>query len=187
MIILVDMDSTIADFESGFLEYFRNMHSSLPYIPLEQRNSFYLEGQYPEDIVYDILSTKGFFYGLKPIPGSIKAIGKLKELGNEIYFCTSPTKEYKYCVVEKIDWIQKHFGSEWIRRIIITYDKSIVHGDYLIDDNPDILSTSEPFWKHVIYDQPYNRHIKNKDRINWNNWHYVLGKQTERNEKKDSV
>lgn len=35
-------------------------------------------------------------------------------------------------------WIEKHFGHEFLEQIILTRDKTVVSGDILIDDKPDI-------------------------------------------------
>jgi len=31
-------------------------------------------------------------------------------------------------------WVKQHLGAEWMKRIIITCDKTLIHGDLLIDD-----------------------------------------------------
>ena len=43
--------------------------------------------------------------------------------GFNIYICTSPIKTSKYCTQEKINWITKHLGMEWLERLIICQDK----------------------------------------------------------------
>lgn len=35
---------------------------------------------------------------------------------------------------EKAQWIQKYFGTEGLKRLILFGNKSLVKGDYLIDD-----------------------------------------------------
>lgn len=44
--VLVDMDGVLCDFEGHFLKVFREKHPDLPFIPLENRNTFYLADQY---------------------------------------------------------------------------------------------------------------------------------------------
>ena len=65
-------------------------------------------------------------------------------------------------------------GNDWIRNIILTNDKTVVKADILIDDKPVITGVENPEWEHIIFDQPYNRQIKDKRRIDWGNWKSVI-------------
>ena len=47
-------------------------------------------------------------------------------------------------------------GEDWIKRIILTKDKTIINADMLVDDRPQIQGATIPSWEHIIYDQPYN-------------------------------
>ena len=47
MIILVDLDGVIANFESNFLKLWREQYPDYPYIPLDERDGFYLESSIP--------------------------------------------------------------------------------------------------------------------------------------------
>ncbi|MBM3256507.1 MAG: hypothetical protein FJZ04_03520 [Candidatus Moranbacteria bacterium] len=60
------------------------------------------------------------------------------------------------------------------RNIVFAKDKTWVSGDILIDDKPKIEGQEEPLWEHVIFDRPYNRHVKGR-RINWQNYTKILG------------
>ena len=44
--VLVDMDGVLCDFEGYFLQKYRETFPEFPYIPLEERNTFYLKDQY---------------------------------------------------------------------------------------------------------------------------------------------
>lgn len=57
--------------------------------------------------------------------------------------------------------------------MIVTKDKTLVHGDLLIDDKPRVTGTRSPAWQHVLYDQPYNRHV-DAQRMTWSTWREVL-------------
>ena len=35
-------------------------------------------------------------------------------------------------------WIEEHLGEDWLDKIIITKDKTVVNGHVLIDDRPNI-------------------------------------------------
>ena len=81
--------------------------------------------------------------------------------------CTAPVNEYRYCVGEKIAWVEKHLGADWAKRVILTKDKTLVRGDILIDDKSHITGSLKPMWTHRIYDAPHNRHINAPQRIVW--------------------
>jgi 5'-nucleotidase len=166
-IILVDMDGVIADFELGFLKSWQQNHPDLPYFALEQRKSFYVRDQYPQDqkqLVEKIYKSEGFYRNLPVISGSVQAFKEL-EKSCELFICTSPLSGNKFCIQEKTDWIGEHLGNEWISKMVITKDKTIVRGDVLIDDNPHVKGILTPTWSLVTYKQPYNN-----GQFTWEDW-----------------
>ena len=61
----------------------------------------------------------------------------------DVYFLTRPSVQNLSCYSEKALWIQNHFGPEYLERLIISPDKSLLKGDYLIDDS--ILNGQKKF------------------------------------------
>lgn len=178
MRVLVDMDGVLADFEQGFLNAWRARHPDKPYIPIEARRGFYILDQYPRDLqplIKAIQYAPGFIRTLPPIPGAIEAMNAMVEAGVEVFICSTPFTHYDPCVLEKYQWVDEHLGREWIRRLILTGDKTLVQGDVLIDDRSTIAGTADPSWEHVIFDQPYNRDQRNKRRLrDWQDWEKVI-------------
>lgn len=43
------------------------------------------------------------------------------------------------CVCVQYAWVEKHLGHEFLEQVILTRDKTVITGDILIDDKPDIL------------------------------------------------
>ena len=77
MIILVDMDDVLADFEGEFLTRWKAQYPDKPYIALKDRKGFNLDKQYPEELrelVKSVYNAPGFCKSLKPIPGSLESI-----------------------------------------------------------------------------------------------------------------
>jgi 5'-nucleotidase len=84
----------------------------------------------------ELMLEPGFFKSLPPIKGAITAILQMDKIPNiQIFFCTSPLSSYKNCVLEKYEWVDQQLGPSWASRIVLCKDKTLVHGDILIDGN----------------------------------------------------
>lgn len=177
MIILIDQDGPLADFEKGFANHWQNQFPDEIFIPPEKRTTFYIEDDYPDhflDKVRGIYSARGFILSLPPVSGGIEAAHALLEMGHDVRICTSPLSKNKYCAMEKYQWVEKHMGREFTNRVILTKDKTLVRGDFLIDDKPHISGIATPEWERVIFDCHYNRGIPGKRIVDWKNWKEVL-------------
>ena len=177
MVILVDMDNTLADFDSAFLSKWRRLYPTEAYVPLDERRSFHALHDYPEqlqDKVYALYHSEGLIRNLPPVAGGVQAVKDMLAEGHDVRFCTSHLFEYDHCVLEKYQWVEAHFGKEQVDRIILTRDKTMVRGDILIDDKPKIHGSMKPTWEHIIYDRPYNRDITGQRRLTWGDWRGVV-------------
>ena len=124
--------------------------------------------------IESIFCKKGFFENLKPFAGAVRVMHKLLSLDYNIFICTSPLILNPYCLSEKYSCILKHFGEEFKKRLITVSDKTLIRGDILIDDKPIPSGLYQPSWNHIIFDQPYNRHIDGVPRIiNWQDGKYL--------------
>ncbi len=80
---------------------------------------------------------KGFILGLPPIEGGLQAVKDMLSSGIDVRICTSPFAHYsghEHSFFEKYEWIEKNLGSDWVERVILTRDKTLVRGEFLIDD-----------------------------------------------------
>ena len=75
----------------------------------------------------------GFFLKLEEIPGAIDAFNKLKE-SYDVWILTRPSFRNVNCYTEKAQWVWDHLGYDVLQKTIIAGDKSLLKGDYLIDD-----------------------------------------------------
>ena len=182
MIVLVDIDNTIAHFDGMFLERFKSKYPDQQFIKLEDRRSFYPVEDYHKLLGIDkkelkqIYESKGFFSNLSLIDGAKEALNEMKMEGLKVFLCTSPIGMYENCVLEKFKWVENNLGIEWVDNIILTNDKTLIKGNVLIDDKPNILGVNPtPEWTHIIFDQPYNREIVDKIRLTlWSDWRGVI-------------
>lgn len=179
MIILVDQDGVLADFERGFFERWRAKFPDEFFIhPSERTGHFKIWDDYPLSLrenIKSILFAPGFIYNLPPILGAVEAIRKLVELGHDVMICTSPLSQYENCIIEKYRWVERYLGLDFTKRIILSHDKTLIRGHLLIDDKPEIKGIIVPEWEHIVFDRPYNRGVVGKRRINWTNWREVMG------------
>jgi len=179
-VILLDMDDVLADFEKAFFQRWRSLYPDLFFIPLDQRDRFYVELQMPPELREKARAIKrepGFFLNLEPLPGAPEAAREMLALGHEVFICTAPITACATCPMEKFQWAARHLGPEWPKRIHISSDKTMVRGDFLVDDKPEVTGLMLPVWEHVLYDRPYNRAVAGKRRIlDWRgDWRSVLG------------
>lgn len=181
MIILVDQDNVLADFDGEVTRIWRERYPDRFYVPTEERKSFYTKDDYPEEMHSDlevIYTAPGFLSNLPLIAGAADAVSEMRRLGHEVFICTSPLSQYENCVKEKFEWVENNLGRAWTKRIILGGDKTLVRADCLIDAKPEVTGLMNPFWEHLLFDQPWNRSVNEKTRISWRNWKEVMGFQS---------
>jgi len=133
--IYVDMDDTICNFFGA------------AYLALKKEPGV----KYPQ-------SQYGFFTSLQEIPGAIDGMRKLAKTYS-VWILTRPSVLNPLCYTEKRVWVEEHLGLDWCHKLILCPDKSLLKGDYLIDDciwkdfeGEQIVYGSEAFpdWKAVM-------------------------------------
>ena len=113
--VYIDMDDVLCDFTGRKTE----LLASCP------------EMAYPQ-------SQYGFYSELAPIKGAINAATLLLASNDlEPYILTAPSVYNPLCYTEKRVWVEKHLGMGYVNRLIISPDKSLLIGDYLIDDKTE--------------------------------------------------
>lgn len=111
-IVYIDMDDVLCDFTGAFNE-------ALLRTP---------EIRYPQ-------SQYGFYSNLTPIVGAIESVSELiKSEQFDPYILTAPSIYNPLCYTEKRLWVEKHFGIEFVNKLIISPNKALLKGSYLIDD-----------------------------------------------------
>jgi len=184
--ILVDLDNTIADWDQQFVirwlqqhapadaneeQEFRNRISKRPHFELEQN----LEPHQRADAIR-VMQQPGFYRDLQPIEGALDALREMIQMGITVKIVTAPHDScISSCVSEKFEWVAHHLGNEWLQRVIVSYDKTVVDGDILVDDKPIITGEATPRWKHVVFTQSYNASKTDTSRISsWTKWWTML-------------
>ncbi|XP_059149308.1 uncharacterized protein LOC131936377 [Physella acuta] len=164
LIVLIDMDMVICDFEQNFLRDFRNKYPDLKYVPLPKRVGEDPVIQYSkfgasyENKVVSVYTALGFYSDLPEIPGACSALKELNEMeGVEVFIVSPPVVSYEFGLKEKCQWIDQHLGMSWVDRMVHICDKTLIHGHLLIDDAIKITGAEEcPTWEHVVFTACHN-------------------------------
>lgn len=172
MTILIDMDGVLANMEKGFYDTWRTKHPGLVSVHPEARTDHDLRKDYADyspTLIYDILGGPGFFRNLEPYQEGIAAVKEMLEMDLDPTICTAHMSYSTTCPMEKLEWIEEHLGREWIKRVIITKDKTKVVGKVLIDDHVQ-KGVYTPQWKQLMLTRPYNKSLPMPHRITWETW-----------------
>ena len=111
-IVYIDMDGVIVDFTSAFEKIDEK-------ILMEYKNN-------PEDI-------PGIFSLMEPIPNAIKSVELLAEKFDMYILSTAPW-DNPSAWTDKLNWLKKYLPEVAYKRLILTHNKNLNRGDYLIDD-----------------------------------------------------
>lgn len=140
-IIYIDMDDVLCNYTELHRERLK-----------KEPNIKYPQSQY------------GFFRKLEAKKGGIEGLNYLRSQNIfDIYILTAPSVKNPLCYSEKREWVEEKLGIDMVNRLIITPNKGLNKGDYLIDDHREgkgqdtfegeliwFGSVNYPSWKEVI-------------------------------------
>lgn len=148
-VVFIDMDDVIADFYGA------------------------AKCKYTEEVLEARMWQSSFFLNLRVIPGSQYAIRELENRGYDVWILSQPLAGHPECYYDKALWIQKHFPQLY-KKLILTQDKGMIIGDYLIDDNK--VKWKEKFEKnggkfiHFVYGGYNKENSGNPEEL----WKHIL-------------
>ena len=167
-VVLIDLDMTITDFHSTFMNIWIEKYPDRKRIAIQDRKHFKLTDEYPEEFKDDIkaiINQPSFFANMLPIKNAISGIHSLISLNYEVIICTSPIQT-DGCHSAKWDWVLKNLGVAIAKSMVIVKDKTLIRGDYLLDDRVVVSGLYVPSWKHILYSQGYNSDVQEK-KFSW--------------------
>jgi 5'(3')-deoxyribonucleotidase len=113
--LYIDMDNVLVDFPSGMaacdpalLEQFKECPDEIP----------------------------GIFGRMQPKDGAIAAYHELSELFDAYILSTAPW-ENPTAWSDKLEWVKRHLGAPAHKRLILSHNKHLNRGHYLVDDRPN--------------------------------------------------
>jgi len=111
-IVYVDMDNVLVDFPSG----------------VDQ-----LSEEVKKEYEGDLDEIPNFFRELPPIEGALRGFRILSEHYDTYILSTAPWKN-PTAWIDKLLWVQEYLLETAYKRLILSHNKNLNAGDYLIDD-----------------------------------------------------
>ena len=111
-ILYVDMDGVLVDFQTGIDQ-------------LSEKEKKEYAGKLDE--------VPGIFALMKPKPDAIESFKQLSKIYDTYVLSTAPW-ENPSAWTDKLNWIKNYLGKEAYKRLILSHNKHLNSGDYLIDD-----------------------------------------------------
>ncbi len=112
-ILYIDMDNVLVDFQSAF-----------PKLPKEILNKY--DGHLDE--------VPGIFSIMEPMPHAIESYIKLAKIFDTYILSTAPWKN-PTAWSDKLNWVKEYLGKYAYKRLILSHNKHLNYGDFLIDDS----------------------------------------------------
>ena len=177
-LILLDQDGPLADFDAALDEVLADLgHDPTRLVATEWDYTNDVTRHFGPDAAraLDVARlSPGFFRRLPVTPGAQEAVERLLTAGCAVAVCTAPSLANPTCASDKLWWIERHFPA-LAERVIITVDKTWVHGDVLVDDKPEVTGALTPSWSHLRFASKGTDHLEDGREISdWSQWRAVL-------------
>ena len=111
-ILYVDMDNVLVDFPRAFSK---------------------LQNDTLEKFSENLDEVPGIFSLMEPLEGAIDAYARLSETYDTYILSTAPWGNPS-AWSDKLEWVKKYIGPYAYKRLILSHNKNLNSGDYLIDD-----------------------------------------------------
>ncbi|MEM9990227.1 MAG: 5'(3')-deoxyribonucleotidase [Bacteroidota bacterium] len=162
--ILIDMDEVMADAYGKFIQHYTEEFGTIPPERYRGKKIYDLpEAQHMRDYLY----RPNWFADLAVMPDAVQVIAAL-QAQYEIFIVTA-AQEFRNCLADKHAWLSEHFPFIPWRNYVMCGDKSVVTGDYMIDDKASNLAKFSG--KGLLFTAPHNVFEEKYTRVN--NWQDV--------------
>ncbi len=150
--LIVDMDDVMADATGQFINFYEKEFGIR--VSLESLNHKHEMERFPDhhETVKNFTFRKDFFRTMdvkEHCQEVMKTLNQKYEL-----FIVSSAMEFPNSLPEKLDWLKEHFPFLHWKQFVFCGRKSIVHGDYMIDDLPHNLETFNG--EKLLFSAPHN-------------------------------
>jgi 5'(3')-deoxyribonucleotidase len=156
------MDEVIADaLGEHLLRYNRDFRERLTRADLEGRWLWDIVPPERQQALSEYLMSEDFFAVLRVMPHAQRVLERLQS-HYEIYIATA-AMEVPSSFNAKFDWLKKYFAFIPASHIVFCGNKSILRGDYLIDDNPRQLRLFRG--EGILFSSPANANVTGFRRV----------------------
>lgn len=158
-VLLLDMDGPVANFDLAFFMHCEKLGIPINCTPETQRHRFgtdHIEDKSLRWKARKSIYESRWFLDLPVVEGSQEGVRALQR-HFDVWFCTKPLEENKNCRDDKAAWVERHFGKDLVRQLIITPDKTLVNGVALLDDAIKLDWIDRGPWKPVIFRTAWNQ------------------------------
>lgn len=163
--IIIDMDDVMADATGQFLTHYqREFGVAIPREALHHQEELRGYPKEHQEAVYRFTFRKDFFRTMQVQPDAQKTVKRLHE--NFDVFIVSSAMEFPNSLTEKLEWLGEHFSFLHWKQFVFCGQKTIVHGDYMIDDLPHNLLGFGG--EKLLFTAPHNMQHQEFKRMN--NW-----------------
>ena len=126
-ILYLDMDNVLVDFASGINQLSPEMQKQY-------------EG--------DLDEVPGIFALMTPLEGAVESFDRLSKVYDTYILSTAPW-ENSTAWSDKLQWVKKYLGKGVHKRLILSHNKNLNRGDYLVDDR--LANGSDKFQGELIH------------------------------------
>lgn len=178
IMVAFDMDNTLLKWNKRFAERALALFPDYPLVPEEEQKDYNDLIQPGGDwaMVRTVMADPELYQDLEFYDGAIEAVLATVEAGYRDTILTTPDITNAACAPAKQDQIRKAFGDEWVKRIIMAHDKTLVNAEILVDDKPVITGLHAPAWTRIMPDRSFNRYVQDGEIVmdTWHDWPRVL-------------
>lgn len=118
-ILYCDLDGVLADFDKA-------IHDLAPHVDLSCES-------FRDEVDQICEANPRIFFNLEVMDGAQSAIQLLDKKYN-IYFLSTPMINVKESFMDKMLWLEKYFADVCHKKLILSHNKGLCIGKYLIDD-----------------------------------------------------
>ena len=164
--LIIDMDNVMADVTAQFVKWYEKRTGyRIPEHELTGRGE--TEAFPNPQLARSFLYEPGFFRTVPVMDGAVETIRQLND-EYELYI-VSAAMEFPQSLIEKYGWLQQHFPFITWQQIAFCGSKTVIRGDYMIDDHLKNLDFFEG--EKLLFTAPHNQLITGYNRVN--NWEEV--------------
>jgi 5'(3')-deoxyribonucleotidase len=164
--VALDMDSTVYDLHTPWLEWLEREHGER--CPVDQIQTWDFHNQLACGVrVYDFLETPDCFERLQPFPGAIEAINEVAGWGTvrQFFVSTCRTRQGAW---EKQRAVERDFPTMAKDVLVTSGAKDVIAADLLVDDGPHNLEAFPGMTCKIPY--TYNKSVRSHFEMKVEEW-----------------